>query len=94
MQKFFLKHSYDVTSNIKDVFEIRSKYGRRCTTSELIPIFDDLLNKAKEATSKNRRHFAVYFSGIVIEADDTQEICGVDSQGNLIQLEKYCEAFS
>lgn len=79
MQKFFIKHGYDVTSNIKDSSEIRSKYGGRCTAPELTVIFDEMLNKAKEATKKNRRHFAVYFSGIATEADDTSEICGIDS---------------
>ena len=39
-------------------------------------------------------HFFIYYSGIVVQTSDTEEFCGIDSNGDLIPLERYCEALS
>ena len=39
-------------------------------------------------------HFFIYYAGIVVQTSDTEEYCGVDSNGDLIPLERYCEALS
>jgi hypothetical protein len=44
--------------------------------------------------SKRKTHFFIYYSGIVVQTADTEEFCGVDSNGDLIPFERYCEALS
>ena len=59
-------------------------------------MLDDLLMKAANAKkqSKKKAHFFIYYSGLVVQTADTEEFCGVDSNGELIPLERYCEALS
>jgi hypothetical protein len=60
-----------------------------------MPTLDEFLAKAEQAKKAKRKvHFFIYFSGIVIQATDTEEFCGVDSNGDLIPFERYCEALS
>ena len=95
MTKFFKRHEYNVTSNIKDYNDVAQKRARAVFSEDLMPQFDDFLNRAAQAKkAKKKVHFFIYYSGIVVQATDTEEFCGVDSNGDLIPLERYCEALS
>ena len=61
-----------------------------------MPILDDFLLRAQQAKKQSKRkiHFFIYYSGIVVQANDTEEFFGVDSNGDLIPLERYCEALA
>ena len=51
--------------------------------------------RAEKAHTLNEYvHIFIYFCGITIKVGDKQELCGVDSQGNIFQIEKYLRAFS
>ena len=95
MTKFFKKHEYNVTSNIKDYNDVAQKRARALLSEDIMPMLDEFLQKAEAAKkSKRKAHFFIYYSGIVVQATDTEEFCGVDSNGDLIPLERYCEALS
>lgn len=54
-----------------------------------------MLTLAENAKKQKRKiHFFIYYSGIVVQTADTEEFCGVDSNGDLIPFERYCEALS
>ena len=59
-------------------------------------MLDDFLARAQASKKQSKRkiHFFIYYSGIVIQTADTEEFCGIDSNGDLIPLERYCEALS
>lgn len=61
-----------------------------------MPVLDDYLNRAMQSKKgkKQKIHFFIYYSGIVVQTADTEEICGIDSQGELIPFERYCEALA
>lgn len=95
MTKFFKKHDYNVTSNIKDYNDVAQKRARALLSEDIMPMLDDFLERAEAAKkAKRKAHFFIYYSGIVVQATDTEEFCGVDSNGDLIPLERYCEALS
>jgi len=97
MSKFFRKQGYDsVQSNIKDFDDVKEKRGNVTFREDIMPFLDDYILKAQAAKKRTKQmiHFFIYYSGIVVQASDTEEFCGVDSNGDLIPLERYCEALA
>lgn len=95
MTKFFKKHEYNVISNIKDYNDVASKQAKAHFSEDIMPMLDEFLVRAQNAKkAKRKAHFFIYYSGIVVQTSDTEEFCGVDSNGDLIPLERYCEALS
>ncbi len=67
MTKFFKKHEYNVTSNIKDYNDVAQKRARALFSEDIEPMLDDFLNKAAQAKkSKKKVHFFIYYSGLVV----------------------------
>lgn len=97
MAKFFRKHDYDtVQSNVKEYEDVVQKRAKASFADDLMPVLDDFLIRAQQAkkSKKQKLHFFIYYSGIVVQTTDTEEFCGVDSSGELIPFERYCEALS
>ena len=62
---------------------------------EIKPILDEFLAKGRSAYLKRKFiHFFVYFSGIVVKTTDTEEIIGIDSEGNIFPLDRYCKTLA
>ena len=96
MTKFFRKHDYNVSTNIKEYNDVESKRARATFKDDVQPQLDDFLARAQATNKKSKAklHFFIYYSGIVVQTADTEEYCGVDSLGGLIPLDRYCEAFA
>jgi hypothetical protein len=97
MAKFFRKQGYDtVQSNVKEFDDVTHKRAKAVYAQDIMPILDDFLVRAHASKKQTKRniHFFIYYSGIVIQANDTEEFCGLDSNGDLIPLERYCEALA
>lgn len=63
--------------------------------NEIKPVLDEFLSKGKTAYLKRKFiHFFVYFSGIVVKSVDTEEIIGIDSEGNIFPLDRYCKSLA
>ena len=89
MCKFFRKHDYQVTSNVTSYTEVLSKKAFM-RAEDIHSYLDDYLLRAKAHS-----HFFIYYSGILLENyDSNEELCGVDSEGSIIYLQRYCEAFA
>ncbi len=97
MARFFRKHGYDtVQSTVKEQEDVAQKRARATFREDLAPVLDDFLLRAQQAKKQPKRkmHFFIYYSGVVVQTADTEEFCGVDSAGELIPLERYCEALA
>ncbi len=94
MVNFFKKHDYNVTTNIRDYNDVIEKTGQ-CNVEELIQVLDGYLEKCSKCKKRKQKlHIFIYYSGIVTYTADTNELCGIDSYGNLIQLQRYSEIFA
>ena len=66
MSKFFRKHDYVVTCNVKTYDDVLNKNGT-ARKDEITSVLDSYLQKAKLAETKNTRaHFFIYYSGTVV----------------------------
>ena len=82
MAKFFRKHDFDtVQSNVSLYEDVVQKRAKASFAEDLMPVLDDFLMRAMQSkkSKKSKLHFFIYFSGIVIQTADTEEICGIDS---------------
>ena len=91
MSRFLRKHEFVVTSNVSTQEQLMDKSGS-AFNYEIIQIIEEFLQKVKK--TKNRVCIVVYFSGAVTTQTDTQELCGLDSMGVVVKLQRYCEAFA
>lgn len=69
MAKFFRKHDYDtVQSNVKEYEDVVQKRAKAVFAEDIMPVLDEYIIRAQQAKKKqkNKLHFFIYYSGIVV----------------------------